>query len=101
VKKVEKKEPLTLKLEDLKNLIKQTITETLTNQDWFKHLENCPQCQTKTLEILNKTGKIKDIKKEWLERKNLEYLCTECGFPVKIDEKECPICGNTKAQKRT
>jgi rubrerythrin len=93
-----------LKLEDLQKLIKDTITETLKTEDFWKHLETCPECQTKALNILNKIGKIKKegeneekIKQLWKKRTETKYKCTECGFPVAPDLTSCPICGSTKA----
>ena len=56
--------------EELKQLIKDTVTEVLkgkeepktTPEDWLKHAENCPQCQA----LLKKFGWVKhEEKKSW------------------------------------
>jgi hypothetical protein len=70
---------LTLKVEDLKRMIQEAIEEqlkpikekfesTMSNEDWFKHIENCPHCQEK----LKSLGWEKIGKKE--ERKQPTFL---------------------------
>ena len=56
---------------------------------------NCPECKTE----IEKIGKIY-MQKTLKERKNLPYICAECGTPVKKEEEKCPTCGGTEARSR-
>lgn len=96
---------------NMENLNARTLASQGSQEGESHHsmedIDNCPTCRGryKTDEFKTKT-----IKKAWEERKNLHAECSTCGFPLKLhdhdgyneetEDKNCPLCGSTKARNR-
>lgn len=63
--------------------------------DYLNQDDSCPECK-KGLDSFGKDY----MKKVLKERKDLPYVCEECGTPVKEDERECPTCGSKEARSK-
>lgn len=63
--------------------------------DYLEQDDSCPDCK-KGLEQFGKNY----MKKVLTERKDLPYVCEECGTRVGEDEEECPTCGGKEASSR-
>lgn len=64
----------------------------------LEDLENCPTCRAKyKIDEFKKREHDKALQ-ELKEKAKGDFNCVNCGLKVSKDAKECPLCGETKAE---
>jgi hypothetical protein len=74
-------------------------TPSTKEEDPYEHVHTCPTCKDKLQKEKDDYSR-EQTQKAFKERASYPFQCVGCGLGVKVEETECPACGNKRANPR-